>query len=84
MKRALLVAAVVVVLAAVGAALAWYLHLRDASRDVNGSSTVEFVTTEAAPPPPPEPGIAWPTYGHDAARLRFANGIPLAPPYRRR
>jgi outer membrane protein assembly factor BamB len=82
-RRALLVVAVLVVLAAVGAALAWYLHLRDASRDVKGSSTVEFVTTQAAPPPPPEPGIAWPTYGHDAARLRFGNGISLAPPYRR-
>jgi outer membrane protein assembly factor BamB len=82
-KRALVVAAALVVLAAVGAGLAWYLHLKQASRDVKGSSTVEFVTTEAAPPPPPEPGIAWPTYGHDAARLRFGNGISLAPPYRR-
>jgi outer membrane protein assembly factor BamB len=83
MRRTLLVAAALVVLAAAGAALAWYLHLKRASRDVKGSSTVEFVTTQAAPPPPPEPGIAWPTYGRDAARLRFANGISLAPPYRR-
>ena len=41
--------------------MAWYLHVKHASRDVKGSSTVEFVTTEAAPPQPPEPGIAWPT-----------------------
>jgi len=73
----------VVVLAAVGAGIAWYLHVKHASRDVQGSSTVEFVTTNATPPPPPEPGIAWPTYGHDAARLRFGNGIALAPPFQR-
>ncbi|MGN6799033.1 MAG: outer membrane protein assembly factor BamB family protein [Gaiellaceae bacterium] len=82
MRRLVIVGAVLVALAA-GGALAWYLHVRHASRDVRGSSTVEFVTTEAAPPPPPEPGIAWPTYGHDAEHLRFGNGIALAPPYKR-
>jgi outer membrane protein assembly factor BamB len=83
MKRVLLVLAGVVALAGLGAGLAWYLRVKHESRDVQGSSTVEFVTTTAAPPPPPEPGIAWPTYGHDAARLRFGNGIALAPPYGR-
>jgi len=82
MRRVLLAVAALVVLGAIGAAVAWYLHVKHASRDVRGSSTVEFVTTQAAPPPPPEPGIAWPTYGHDAARLRFGNGISLAPPFR--
>ena len=82
MKWALIaVAAVVLVL--VGAGVAYYLHVKQAGRDVKGSSTVEFVTTEAAPPPPPEPGVAWPTYGHDPERQRFANGIALAPPFRR-
>jgi len=75
--------AVLVVLALVGAGAAYYLHVKHASRDINGSSTIEFVTTEAAPPPPKEPGIAWPTYGHDAERQRFGNGISLAPPFRR-
>ena len=28
-------------------------------------------------------GIVWPTYGHDAERLRVATGIALAPPFRR-
>src|SRR4029077_13550060 len=51
--------------------------------DVEGSSTVEFVTTEVAPPPPEEPGIAWPTYGYDSERQRYARGISLAPPFRR-
>jgi outer membrane protein assembly factor BamB len=81
-KRALLAfAALAVVL--VGAAFAYYLHVKQESRDVKGSSTVEFVTTEAVPPPPPGPGVAWPTYGHDPERQRFANGIALAPPFRR-
>ncbi len=83
MKRVLLVVAAVVVLAAVGAGVAYYLHIKHASRDVKGSSTVEFVTTEAPPAPPPEPGIAWPMYGYDPERLRFANGVSLAPPFRR-
>ena len=81
MKWALIaVAAVVLVL--VGAGVAYYLHVKHAGRDVMGSSTVEFVTTKAPPPPPPEPGVAWPTYGHDPERQRFANGIALAPPFR--
>ena len=83
MRRALLAGAVLVVLALAGAGLAYYLHVQQQSKDVHGSSTVEFVTTEAAPPPPKEPGVAWPTYGHDAERQRFANGITLAPPFRR-
>lgn len=73
----------VVILALVGASAAYYLHIQQQARDIKGSSTIEFVSTEAATPPPPEPGIAWPTYGHDAARQRFANGVLLAPPFRR-
>jgi outer membrane protein assembly factor BamB len=83
MKRGLLVAVALIVLAVGGAAVAYYFHVQQESKDVKGSSTVEFVSTEVAPPQPPEPGIAWPTYGHDAARLRFGNGIVLGPPFRR-
>ena len=83
MKRAVIAAAAIVVLAIAGGGVAWYLHLKQQSKDVKGSSTIEFVSTEAAPPQPPEPGIAWPTYGHDPARLRFGNGISIAPPFRR-
>jgi outer membrane protein assembly factor BamB len=82
-KRWLVVGAAVVLAALAGIAVAYYLHVKHASRDINGSSTIEFVTTEAAPPPPKEPGIAWPTYGHDAERQRFGNGISLAPPFKR-
>jgi outer membrane protein assembly factor BamB len=82
-KRALIIAAVVLVLALLGGGLAYYLHVKHAARDIKGSSTVEFVTTEAVPPPPPEPGIAWPFYGYDSERLRFLNGSTLAPPFQR-
>jgi len=82
-RRWVIAGATLVVLAAGGVLVAWYLHVKHASRDVKGSSTVEFVTTQETPPAPPEPGIAWPTYGHDAGHLRFANGISLAPPFRR-
>jgi outer membrane protein assembly factor BamB len=82
-KRALLAAGVVILLALLGAGVAYYLHVKHASRDIKGSSTVEFVTTQTAPPPPPEPGIAWPFYGYDSERLRFKNGSALAPPFHR-
>ena len=54
MKRWLLGAAAAVVLLAVGAGAAYYVHVKSQSRDVKGSSTVEFVTTEAPPPAPKE------------------------------
>jgi outer membrane protein assembly factor BamB len=82
-RRWAVLAAALVFAALAGVAVAYYLHVKHASRDIKGSSTVEFVTTEAAPPPPKEPGIAWPMYGHDPERQRFANGISLAPPFRR-
>ncbi len=82
MKRVLIVAAAVVLLALIGAGAAYYLHLRHQARDIQGSSTVEFVTTVAAAPAPREPGIAWPTYGRDPERRRFANGVSLAPPFK--
>ena len=83
MKRAA-IAVVVLLLLLAGAGVAYYLHVKQQSRDVKGSSTVEFVTTqEAVPARPKEPGVAWPTYGHDPQRLRFANGVTLAPPFKR-
>src|SRR5439155_10228193 len=75
-------AAALVVLVAFGEGLAYYLHVKHEWRDVEGSSTVECVTTQAAPPPPKEPGIVWPTYGHDPERQHFANGMLLAAPFR--
>jgi len=83
MRKRLLGGAAVVVVALLVAGAAWYLHVKHAGRDIHGSSTVEFVP--APPPPKPkEPGVAWPMYGFDAQRLRVADGISLAPPFRHR
>jgi outer membrane protein assembly factor BamB len=94
-KRAALIAALLVVLVALGGAVGFVLHRRAQAEDIRGSSTVEFVPTlthEPEPEPAPGPGpapkpvpatVAWPTYGYDHERLRFANGISLAPPFKR-
>jgi len=82
MRRWLLAVAVAVVLGAIGAGVAYYLHVRHESRDIRGSATKEFVPTEIPKPVPKEPGVAWPTYGYDPQRLRFANGVSLAPPFK--
>jgi outer membrane protein assembly factor BamB len=50
--------------------------------DVRGSSTEEFVTTEAVAPPPPPPGVEWPMYGYSQERLHVGPGT-IKPPYRR-
>ena len=83
MKRWLLAAAALVLIALIGAGAAYYLHIQHASRNIKGSSTVEFVTTAAPAPAPKEPGVAWPNYGYDTERARFLNGSDLAPPFRR-
>ncbi|HEV2592649.1 MAG TPA: PQQ-binding-like beta-propeller repeat protein [Gaiellaceae bacterium] len=83
MRRWLLVLGGLVVLAVLGAGIAYYEHIKHAERNIQGSSTVEFVTTPAPPPAPKEPGVAWPTYGYDSERLRFINGSTLAPPFTR-
>ena len=83
MKRAALVVVALLVLVALGAGGAYYLHLKHASRDVQGSSTVEFVPTETVPVAPKEPDVAWPMYGHDPERLRASIGPAPSPPFTR-
>jgi outer membrane protein assembly factor BamB len=54
------------------------------SRNIVGSSTVQFTTT-ALPQPPRtarRAGLVWPTYGFDQERLRDDVDSRLAPPYR--
>ena len=48
-RRGTLAAAALAFLLAAGGALGWYLNARQAGRDVVGSSTVEFVTTDLPP-----------------------------------
>jgi outer membrane protein assembly factor BamB len=83
MKKALIVLAGVVVL--VGAGLVSYgLYRKHQGRDIHGSSSVEFVTTQAPKPkPPPKQGIVWPMYRFDPSRLGAPEGIPatIRPPF---
>ena len=73
MRRWLLGGAALAIAVVLGLGVAYYLHVRQASRDIRGSSTVEFVPT--APP--------WPMFGHDPERLHVATGSSLGPPFTR-
>jgi outer membrane protein assembly factor BamB len=76
-----------------GAGLGYYLYVQGKARDIRGSSTVEFVTTEAPPTTVPKPPkhkptgsealtrVDWPTYGYDDRRLRVLPSR-LGPPFR--
>ena len=77
--RKLLAALAAVLLLAGGAILAYALIRQHQSRDVRGSSTVEFVTTDVTEPEPvvKAPDIPWPMFGYDERRLRVS-------PYRHR
>jgi outer membrane protein assembly factor BamB len=80
-KRLLIVLALAVLIAA-GAILAVLLVKQRAARDVQGSSTEEFVTTDAPQPkPPPLPGVEWPMYGFAATRDRVSP-YQYRPPFR--
>lgn len=69
-------------LAAVGLAAAYLELWRHHAPTIRGTTTTEFVTTEAAPSPP-APGLAWPTYGYDQERTRAAPSVSVRPPFRR-
>jgi len=84
-KRALAVVLVLLVLA-VGAAAGYVLYRKHEGRNIRGSSSVEFVTTQA-PTKKRTPlelrQVPWPMYGLDDARTRFADGVHFRPPFRR-
>jgi outer membrane protein assembly factor BamB len=82
-RRVVVGAAAVAAVLAVGGVAAYLLVVRAQAQDVTGSSTEEFVTTQAPEPKPPRvPGIEWPTYGFANTRDRVS---PYAhrPPFRR-
>ena len=79
MRRLLIALAVAAVLAA-GALAAYVVHRLHQDADIRGSTTTEFVTTQAAPPPPPRTW-PWPMYGYSINRTRSVQ-IPLRPPFR--
>jgi outer membrane protein assembly factor BamB len=76
-KKALAALAAVLLLAG-GAIIAYALIREHQSRDVRGSSTVEFVTTDVPEPEPvAKPDIPWPMFAYDERRLHIS-------PYRHR
>ena len=89
MRRRVIFGALAVVLVAIALVAAYVLRIRHQSRDIRGSSTVEFVTSTTSTPlqiaaaAAKEPGVSWAMYGHDPARLRVATGVELHPPFRR-
>jgi len=81
-KLAAALAALLLLLA--GAALAYVLVKKKQARDIRGSSTVEFVTTERIPTIPKElTTVQWPMYGFDPERARAIGGVDLRPPFRK-
>jgi outer membrane protein assembly factor BamB len=86
MKRLLIVAAAVAVLAAGAVAGVWAWNERQ-TRDIQGSASTEFVTTEApGATTRPEEEVRtepWPIYGYDPARTRYAAAFDHRPPFRR-
>ena len=81
MRKALAAAALLLLLAA-GAVVGYVLYKKHESRNIHGSSTQEFVTTEAPKPVRRAPEIVWPTYGYDNERVRAVSGFHLRPPFR--
>lgn len=80
-KFLLALAALVVIVAAAG--LAFVLYRQHEARNVRGSSSVEFVTTENRPALAAEK-VRWPMFGFDPARRRSPDGMHLRPPFRTR
>jgi outer membrane protein assembly factor BamB len=83
------VALALLVLLGGGIAIGYVVYKRDEAKDVRGSSTEEFVTTEEEEPvplPPPAKaeldGVMWPLNGYDAERHRVGP-YALKPPFRR-
>jgi outer membrane protein assembly factor BamB len=82
MKKVLLVTAAVVLLVVAGL-VAFGLYRKEQSKDVRGSSTEEFVTTQEQPVTPPPGGkVRWPMYHFDPARQGNAERMLVKPPYR--
>ena len=86
MKKWLAALAALILLAA-GLVAGYVVYKRQEAADVRGSSTEEFVATEAEEPVPPPPaerllGVAWPLFGYDTERHRVGP-YQLKPPFRR-
>jgi outer membrane protein assembly factor BamB len=81
-KKRLGYAAAGILILLIAAGVAAYLYRKHQGRDIRGSSTVEFVTTEPRAVKEPR-DVTWPMYGYDPARLRAPFGFKLRPPFRK-
>jgi hypothetical protein len=82
MKR-VLIGVGVALLMSVGALVGVGLYREHQGRDVRGSSTEEFSTTQQQPVArPPTAKIRWPMYRFDEARQGDAPKMLVKPPYR--
>src|SRR5439155_6068402 len=66
------------------AGLGYALYRWHEGRNVRGSSSVEFVTTETTPRQTFGAKVIWPMFGYDPARRRAPDGMRLRPPFRTR
>ncbi len=90
-KRFVLYGSAAALALALGTVAGYVVSKYAASKDVAGSSTEEFVTTDVPVPKPPRPappggspleeGIAWPTWGYANERVRISPYLHR-PPYR--
>jgi outer membrane protein assembly factor BamB len=83
--RKLLLAGLALLALGGGAVAAYVLYKKHQGRNIRGSPSVEFVTTQTTPKRTrsEEQRVPWPTYGRDDARLRAAPDLRLRPPFRR-
>jgi outer membrane protein assembly factor BamB len=83
MKKVLLAVAAVVLLI-VGGVVGYGVYRERQGKDVRGSSTEEFVTTQETVPKPVNPGgkIRWPMYRFDPSRQGNAERMLVEPPYK--
>jgi outer membrane protein assembly factor BamB len=84
MRRWLLAVLALLLVGGVGLGAAWWWNDRE-TRDIRGSSTQEFVTTERTPVREVDEirSEPWPLYGLNPQRTRDAVEFPHRPPYRR-
>jgi outer membrane protein assembly factor BamB len=84
-KKLIALAGALVVLVAVGLVAAYVIEKRHAARNIRGSSTIEFVTTETVPTIPEDlKTVQWPMYGFDPQRARAVEARGVRPPFTRK
>ena len=84
--RRVVLALAALILAAGGAAGAWYYRDQTRTREKRGSATVEFVATKPAAKKRSKRSletIPWPMYGYDPPRTRDAIQFNVRPPFRK-